>query len=119
MYRDFTEENEASTKNANGNHSLAIRKEPTPSTSNKQAPIDEMLSPNFAKTKRSELTNDVTEFVTMHNLPFTISESPFLKRLVMKNYATNWMPSRHETSVLGQFVSLTLDEYSKGENALF
>jgi hypothetical protein len=41
-------------------------------------------------TKKDELTSDLLEFVTIHNLPFSIVESPLLGRLVSKSYGIKW-----------------------------
>ena len=100
--------------------------------------------------KNLELTNDITELVLLHNLPFSLAESPLLRRLVVKNYATNkvfflnfkflniifQMPSRRDirgfipnkanqcvkklkNDVSNQYLSFTLDTYSKREYGLF
>jgi hypothetical protein len=48
--------------------------------------VSQMLQPGFNKT--DELANDLADLFIVHNLPFSLAESPFLKKIAMKNYQT-------------------------------
>uniref|UniRef100_A0A915DTN1 BED-type domain-containing protein n=1 Tax=Ditylenchus dipsaci TaxID=166011 RepID=A0A915DTN1_9BILA len=42
--------------------------------------------PNYSKPQSHQLTSDMTDFIVDSNLPFSIAESPFLRRLIKNNY---------------------------------
>uniref|UniRef100_A0A915CMR9 BED-type domain-containing protein n=1 Tax=Ditylenchus dipsaci TaxID=166011 RepID=A0A915CMR9_9BILA len=45
-----------------------------------------LFSPGYSKQRSKDLVSDVTDFIVDSNLPFSIAESPFLRRLINNNY---------------------------------
>uniref|UniRef100_A0A915DDZ8 BED-type domain-containing protein n=1 Tax=Ditylenchus dipsaci TaxID=166011 RepID=A0A915DDZ8_9BILA len=70
-------------------HKLAMDKKdvgPSAPKKPKMESITTLFSPGYSKQQSQELTSDVTDFIVDNNLPFSIAESPFFRRLVKKNY---------------------------------
>uniref|UniRef100_A0A915EDT4 Uncharacterized protein n=1 Tax=Ditylenchus dipsaci TaxID=166011 RepID=A0A915EDT4_9BILA len=45
-----------------------------------------LSSPGYSKQRSKDLVSDVTDFIVDSNLPFSIAESLFLRRLINNNY---------------------------------
>ena len=84
----YKETNKGKTESRKRGHG---QEKPESPCSSKQVKINiaQMLSPGFSKSKSEELANDIADLLIMHNLPFTLTESPCLKRIALKNYQTN------------------------------
>jgi len=85
-------------KTAKGKMNLVSNDVPAKKLKTSSSSIPYLFDPNTRKKKKNEVCSDITGFLVFHNLPFTLANSPFLRRIAVTNYGVNGneMPNRHD-----------------------